>query len=433
MKHRVFISYAGAQKAHAETLCELLEANDVPCWIAPRDIPAGSDWVTGIPAAVEHAELVVALLSSEAQVSDWVDREIMWAVAKRRPLLPVVLGDTEPSERVDFLLGTIQRARVTGEQPEFGDLVAGVRELLGDETQASHAVSDAEPTEAPAPADPFTHRVTENRPAYFVLLVDHSSSMNRSIVGDRVSARDAVADVVNELLLRLLQESKRSKGYVHLFDVSVLSYGFRRDEEVESMLPGGAVRMSVLDLRGKWLRIDEGSREIPDESGGMQTVPTRRPVWVESRPGHGRTVMAAAFRRASELVEDWIAEHPHSVPPIVLNISDGRWTEEDPREAVRALQELATTLGPTLVFNCQLETKERDGAGRQLLYPSEIPKGFDPRTKELLLLSSVLPRSMREEARSRGEEIAEDARGLPLNARVTPLVNFLQISTRTVT
>ena len=434
MKHRVFISYAGAQRPEAEDLCDQLEAAEIPCWIGPRDIAPGSDWVNGIPAAVEDAELVVALLSGEAQISDWVDREVNWAVSKRRPLLPVVLGDTEPSERFSFMFGTIQRASVPA-HPQKSDLakvVASVRELLGDEAQASHAVSHAEPAEAPPPTDPFTHRVTENRPAYFVVLVDHSWSMNRMIAGDQVRARDAVADVVNDLLARLLQESKRAKGYVHLFDVSVLGYGLAKGEEVLSELPGGDDRMAINDLRGRWLRIEEREREIEHEGGGTRVVTMRTPVWVESRPGRGRTVMAAAFLRAGALVAGWIAEHPHSVPPIVLNISDGGWTGDDPREPVRSLQELATTLGPTLVFNCQLETNDRAGAGRQLLYPSEIGEGFDRRTRQLLLLSSVLPKSMRDEAQARGETMSEGARGLLLNARVTPLVNFLQISTRTV-
>jgi hypothetical protein len=255
----------------------------------------------------------------------------------------------------------------------------------------------------------------------------------RYVVDDPIRARDAVADVVNDFLTRLLQVSKRSKGRLPLFDVSVLSYGLTKGDDVVTLLPGGEDRMAVTDLRGRWLRIEEQQREVARETGGTATVITHRPVWIESRPGHGGTVMAAAFRRARELVAEWIADHPSSVPPIVLNISDGGWTGEDPREAVRSLQELATELGPTLVFNCQLETTKRAGAGKQLLYPSEIGDEFGRRTKELLLLSSVLPKSMRDEVRAKGEAIADEARGLLLNARVTPLADLLQISTNTVT
>lgn len=438
MKHRVFISHAEAQKSEASKLCDALEAAGVRCWIAPRDCAPGSDWVAGIPAAVEEAELVVALLSDEALISSWVDRELNWAVSTRRPMLPILLGDAEASPRLSFLFGTIQQTRMST-PPKRADLsrvLAEVRTLLGDEKRASGAVSEAEPADAPPPADPFTNRVTVSRPAYFVLLVDNSSSMNRQIVGDNVRARDAVADVVNDLLARLYQESKRgSKGHLHFFDISVLGYGMRQDDdEVVSQLPDGEDRVAVNELRGRWLRIEERQRKVAQPGGGKRTVTVRKPVWVESRPGRGRTVMAAAFWRAGALVADWIAEHPTSLPPVVLNISDGGWTGEDPREAVRSLQEQATALGPTLVFNCQLETAKRPGAGRrQVLYPSELGDDFSRRTKELLLLSSVLPQSMREEARTRGDVLDDDARGLLLNARVTPLVNFLSISTRTNT
>jgi hypothetical protein len=434
VNHRVFISYAGAQQTHADRVCALLEDDDIHCWMASRDCAPGTDWIDEIPAAVEQSQLVLVLLSPEALISDWVDRELNWAVSKERPLLPVSLGQTEPSPRFNFLFGRIQRTHLR-ERPteaELRRLVSEVRDLLKDEGRVGDFVSEVEPAEAPATADPFVHRVSTARPAYFVLLVDHSSSMNRKLGSGNVRIREAVADVVNDLLFTLLRTSRRPDGYRHYFDVSVHGYGLGPGgEDVLPRLPEGAERMAIGSLNGSWHRIEESKRRVRLPEGGTKTVPVKRPIWVEPTPGKGRTVMAAAFDRAGELVGEWIAEHPDSLPPVVLNVSDGGWTGLDPMTAVRAVQEKATSLGPTLVLNCQLGDPRSPNGGRQLIFPHEIPPNFGRRTRELFMLSSPLPEAMREEARARGLNVHDDARGLVYNAPVSRLVDFLQVGTHT--
>jgi TIR domain len=434
MNHRVFISYAGAQQEYAFGVCAALESDAVPCWIAPRDLGPGTDWVDAIPAAVERADLVLVLLSREALLSDWVDRELNWAVEKRRPLLPAVLGDFEPSPRLRFLFGTIQRTQLPERPGErhVSLLVEQARKLLQGEAQVEEFVSEAEPTQAPAAADPFVLRVTTARPAYFLLLIDHSSSMNRRTVND-VRIREAVADIVNEVLYGLLRTSRRPSGYQHYFDVSVLGYGLGAGgEDVLSQLPQAADRLAIGNLHGTWRRVEERKRvqRLPD--GRRRMVPVRRPTWVEATPGRGRTVMARGFWTARELVKSWIREHPDSLPPVVLNVSDGGWTGEDPMGAVRSLQEETTSLGSTLVFNCQLGSPQASSSARQLLFPSSVPDAYGRRTKELFMLSSVLPESMRQEARARGFHVSDDARGLVFNAPVARLVDFFRVGTQTV-
>jgi hypothetical protein len=431
MMHRVFISYAQAQQLQAEKVCELLEERKIRCWIATRDIAAGTDWVDRIPQAVEQAELVIVLLSPEALSSDWVDRELNWAIARNRPLLPVLLGDTAPSERVEFLLGTIQSSTLP-EQPQEGDLlrlVAHVDGLLeGD--RAREFVSEAQPAEAPPPEDPFAYKVTEARPAYFVLLVDHSASMNRYVAGRSVQARQAVAEVVNDLLFELLRTTLRAEGYRNYFDISVLGYGVGDGGEVVSELPGGQDRIGIAELDHTWIDTTLIERIQTLSNGSERTVTLERPVWIRSVPNKGRTVTAEAFRKATSLVDSWIADHQDSFPPVVLNISDGGWTGEDPMKVVRALQERTTSRGSTLVFNCQFGSGQSDD-GDQLIFPSEVPDGFHRRTRELFMLSSVLPESMRNEARQRGIEVDDEARGLFYNAPVSSLVDFLQVGTTT--
>ena len=44
MESKVFISHASKDKPIADANCEQLELEGIECWIAPRDLEAGSDW-----------------------------------------------------------------------------------------------------------------------------------------------------------------------------------------------------------------------------------------------------------------------------------------------------------------------------------------------------------------------------------------------------
>jgi hypothetical protein len=55
MSFDVFISYSQKDRAQAESVCEKLEAANVRCWIAPRNINPGSDWAESIIGALASA------------------------------------------------------------------------------------------------------------------------------------------------------------------------------------------------------------------------------------------------------------------------------------------------------------------------------------------------------------------------------------------
>jgi TIR domain len=433
---RVFISHASAQRATAVALAEAMEATGVSTWISYRDIKPGEDWVDAIPVGVRSAEVVLVLVSPEAMSSDWVDRELMMAVRSKRKLLPVLLGDTRPSERFDFLFGTVQciPARERPTKRDLTRIADRTQSFLTADSGSETSISEVEPGQAPEPPDAFEHRVTSARPAYFVILLDQSGSMNLRMPGHKdYPRRRAVAEVVNDMLYKLLQASLKEDGYRHYFDVSVCGYGMGDShEDVRSLLPGGFEHIAVEHLDQQWLRIEAVTQMQTLPDGSEEPVTISQPVWVEGPPAKGRTVMAKAFRHADGLVQTWIAQNPESLPPVVMNISDGAWTGENPVAAVRELQERATKLGATLVFNCQLGSSEKE-MREQLVYPAEVPDGYHRRTQELFWLSSMLPASMREEARARGYDVAQHARGLLFGAPISRLVDFLGVGTRTIT
>ena len=44
MNHKVFITYHNHDIEIAKTICHALEQNEIKCWMAPRDIPLGSNY-----------------------------------------------------------------------------------------------------------------------------------------------------------------------------------------------------------------------------------------------------------------------------------------------------------------------------------------------------------------------------------------------------
>ncbi len=84
MSNQVFISHSSKDSNIANAVCHILEDTGVRCWIAPRDIPSGSDWSTSIIKAIKEAEMVVLLFSNSANQSDFVYREVEQLITSAR-------------------------------------------------------------------------------------------------------------------------------------------------------------------------------------------------------------------------------------------------------------------------------------------------------------------------------------------------------------
>ena len=105
-RYDVFISFADEDILAASLVCAALEYAGLRCWIALRDVPAGTDWVVAVTDAIAHASCVVLLLSQHANSSIQVKRELEWGVSCRTRFLPLRLEDVEPHPSLAFCLGT---------------------------------------------------------------------------------------------------------------------------------------------------------------------------------------------------------------------------------------------------------------------------------------------------------------------------------------
>ena len=105
----IFISYSTVDTVQAETVRNVLEKNGLSCWMAPRDIPGGSNYTKEIPIAIRNCKVFVLILSSNAQSSHWVLKELDSAVNCGKVILPFMLEDCVLNDEFNFLLTGAQR------------------------------------------------------------------------------------------------------------------------------------------------------------------------------------------------------------------------------------------------------------------------------------------------------------------------------------
>ncbi len=95
MARDVFISHATEDREVARAICDGLERAGLACWIAPRDLAAGSAYATEIANAVEACRIVLLVFSANADASTAVSKEISIAAETGIPIVPWRL-DNQP-------------------------------------------------------------------------------------------------------------------------------------------------------------------------------------------------------------------------------------------------------------------------------------------------------------------------------------------------
>ncbi len=269
----------------------------------------------------------------------------------------------------------------------------------------------------------YEAEVSRTNPSAFLFLVDMSGSMTDPYANGKRKA-DGVADAINKLLTNLSIKCTKSEGVRDYYDVGVLAYG----KQVGPALGG--------DLAGKLLspisavaehpaRIEERTRLDEDSDGSMAETKVKFPVWFDPKAA-GSTPMCKAMQQAHEALEPWVAEHPYSFPPIVINITDGESTDGDPTSEAERIRALETQDGPALLFNCHISGTQ----GSSVLF-ADAEEGLPDQFAKLLFnMSSPLPDGIRDGAEREGFDVTRDSRGFAFNADLVELIRFLDIGTR---
>ncbi len=100
----VFISHSSVNYDVAEEVCNLIEKSGKQCFLAPRDIRSGYEYAEEIMSGIEQADVMVLLLSKQANESPHVLREVERAVSKRIPLIVYKLEEVQLSKSMEYFL-----------------------------------------------------------------------------------------------------------------------------------------------------------------------------------------------------------------------------------------------------------------------------------------------------------------------------------------
>jgi hypothetical protein len=103
--HDVFISYSIKDKATADAVCAKLEENGIRVWIAPRDVPPGSNFAESIVDAIDICNVFVLIWSAEANVSKHILNEVNQAFDQGIIIIPFRIQDALPTRAMRYYIG----------------------------------------------------------------------------------------------------------------------------------------------------------------------------------------------------------------------------------------------------------------------------------------------------------------------------------------
>jgi hypothetical protein len=286
---------------------------------------------------------------------------------------------------------------------------------------------------------PYDTRISRDRPACFVFLIDQSGSM-ASNYGNNTSKTkaDVVADYVNNAINELINVCQKSDDKpIHYFDICVIGYG-QNAEDAQILWEGnlkGKTFVSPADLKENPTG-NQGEIEIERRTfKGVSMIKIPIPYWF-SPLSESVTPMGAGIDLCTEILDDWVESHQNSFPPIVINITDGEQTDCENDDLIKKaynLKHTKTLYGNTLLFNIHIT----DGEENAVLFPTglnELPDNEQCQT--LYSMSSNLPEmfSKRVTHEIKKTDLLANRQyvAMAYQASLNQFMKFLDIGTRTV-
>jgi hypothetical protein len=265
---------------------------------------------------------------------------------------------------------------------------------------------------------PYSAEISRANPTCFLFLIDQSKSMLGLIGGGQGKTKaEAVADSLNRLLYTLVLRCVKGAAVLDRFHVGVIGYGLHVAPALGGPLAGREL-VPISELARSPLRVEQRS----DPGGGQ---PVRFPIWFEP-VADGKTPMCATLNMAGGILSNFLMEHPHCFPPVVMNLTDGEANDGDPDVSAGRLRQLSSTDGGVLLFNLHLSSR----SGAEVAFPDSESALADPFARRLFRMSSTLPPSMWDSAREAGIAVNANTRGFVYNADMASVIRFFNIGTQ---
>jgi type VI secretion system peptidoglycan-associated protein len=141
-----FVCYASLDGGEAaRALVADLEAHDVKCWIAPRNIPLGVTWPQAIVAGIEASRAMLLVVTKASNESDDVEKEVGLAVHLRKIIFPLRVVDVQLSGTLLYQLQIRQwRDLFVDRESAINEIVAqikSIRDSAANRSQKSNSLN----------------------------------------------------------------------------------------------------------------------------------------------------------------------------------------------------------------------------------------------------------------------------------------------------
>lgn len=257
-------------------------------------------------------------------------------------------------------------------------------------------------------------------PGLIIFLLDQSGSMQKEFQ-DSESRMNFATKALNRVIDSLIQKNFNGDRPKNRCFVVVIGYSYGAQELCSGMLS---------DLYDNVKRREPIRKKISDGAGGLVEVNKEMPIWVEPSYEDKWTDMAAAFRMAKQIINQWILDKPESPAPVIINISDGipyydlkptSVCESETKELAKEIMNISTNDGNVLIFNVEI------GQNHRIILPASIQEmeiGGDG-AKFLFEISSEIPEGYRAAAKANELQPRENSRGAIFGADAEYLIKMI--------
>lgn len=103
-----FISYSTKNQSAADAMRTIFLKHDIDTWMAPYDIPVGSEYAEILYDTLSKCACLVLMLTDVSQNSQWVRKEVNIAITSGKTIIPVKLEEIELNSMMKFYLSDQQ-------------------------------------------------------------------------------------------------------------------------------------------------------------------------------------------------------------------------------------------------------------------------------------------------------------------------------------
>lgn len=283
----------------------------------------------------------------------------------------------------------------------------------------------------------YNQKVTRQNPALMVILIDQSSSMSDLLFtgdGKSYSISKIAKYICDNYLYDVFRTCNAGNEVRPYIDLAIIGYG----TSIRSAMPKIQMEelpFSVTKLSKTWIKKNDS--ELSDTEFELP-----RYEWVEE-VSNGTTSMLTAFSKTNEIIEKWISKHKKSFPPVIINITDGRPTDDldliqryetgslgdlttlDIVSMSKQIQKLGTDDGNVLFCNAHVSNTKLT----QILYPMSTSNIDDPFAEIMFEMSSVIPNELISTGIEMGISLSKGSRFFIYNADANSLLSFVKLGT----